>query len=111
MSNVVKKVTELFESNALLPKHYVDLARIKGSRIQRRFERPFTKAEQAVIRSIEQHIAKMKEAEKFAPQTEPAVPQLKPVPKKKAAPKVKKAPVRKKTTLNNRSKKTNGDSK
>jgi hypothetical protein len=108
MSNVVKKVTELFESNALLPKHYVDLARIKASRIQRRFERPFTKAEQAVIRSIEQYIAKMKEAEKFLPQTTPVVPE---VPELKPVPKPKKKATPKKTTLNNRSKKKNDSTK
>tara|TARA_R100001510_G_C7564076_1_gene143054 strand:- start:363 stop:686 length:324 start_codon:yes stop_codon:yes gene_type:complete len=107
MSNVVKKVTELFESNALLPKHYVDLARIKASRIQRRFERPFTKAEQAVIRSIERHIAKMKEAEKFLPQTTPVVPE---VPELKPVPKPKKKAAPKKTTAK-RSKKTNDSTK
>jgi len=108
MSNVVKKVTELFESNALLPKQYVDLARIKASRIQRHIDRPFTKAEQVAIREIERHIAKMKEAEKFAPQYEPVVPE---VPELKPVPKPKKKATPKKTTVNNRSKKKNDSTK
>ncbi len=93
MSEVVKRINKLFETGGLLPKHYVDLARIKAARVQRAKDFPLTKAEQAVVRQIEGVIEKKKKQEKFLPQEwvkpEELVEEVKkPAPKKRRSKKV-----------------------
>lgn len=100
--SVMKKMNELFATDGFTPKQYVDIARIKAARVQRRKDYPLTKAEKAVVNEMERDLAKHNERmKKFAPQThkepepEPEVKEVE-VPKKKTTksrrkPSVKKA--------------------
>ena len=94
---VIKQMNELFSEEGLTPKQYVDVARIKASRVQRNKDYPLTKAEKAVLNEIERDLTKWKERmAKFAPQTQL---ELLTKPKKVPAPALKQPPkTTKKTT-------------
>lgn len=67
--SVNKKMNELFSSEGLTPKHYVDIARIKAARVQRQKDYPLTKAEAAVVNEMDRHLAKYNERlAKYGPQ-------------------------------------------
>ena len=67
--SVIKEMNELFSEEGLTPKQYVDVARIKASRVQRNKDYALTKAEKAVLSEINRDLTKYKERmEKFGPQ-------------------------------------------
>ena len=97
-NEVTNLVNELFNKTGLLPKQYVDLARIKAARVQRNKDFALTKAEKAVIRQIERTIVKKEiQQAKYCVTPEPVEVVVEPAPKKKTTRK-RKVTVKKETT-------------
>jgi len=97
-NEVTNLVNELFNKTGLLPKQYVDLARIKAARVQRNKDFALTKAEKAVIRQIERTIVKKETQQaKYCTPPEPVEVVVEPTPKKKTTRK-RKVAVKKETT-------------
>lgn len=93
--SVIKKMNELFLTEGLTDKQYVDIARMKAARVSKRKDYALTKAEKACVNEIERDLAKWEKRMKlvevlFEEPVEPAV-ESKPVEATTPAPKAKKA--------------------